>query len=456
MFGKKSLNSVIGFQEEEDEWEGPEKSKQSRQGTIEKTNVAPGDAEAVRQHFFKLVNPSIAANMSKEDLIGKITRAVTEIVDREKIPLNWKEQSVIAQDLFNDMMGIGPIEVLLLDESVTDILVNGFDCVFIERNGTLEKTNLKFRDDQHVHGVARRIAASVGRRIDESNPMVDARLQDGSRVNIITPPLSVHGTIISIRKFPKNQISLGELVKKGCFSDQMAAFMKIATASHLNILISGGTGAGKTTLLNALSANIGDAERVVTIEDAVEINLMKPHVVSLETRQRNIEGTGEVSQRDLLRNALRMRPDRIIIGEVRGAEVHEMLEAMNTGHDGSMSTVHANSARDALMRLEHLLLTYRQNFHAMAVRRQMASALDLVIHVTRDFRGHRHVESITEVVGVEGDTIITQDLFVFEESDGRDASEFLGKFVQQKIRPYCEAKVKRHNLEAALKEVMKW
>ncbi|MEH6402685.1 MAG: CpaF family protein [Sneathiella sp.] len=456
MFGKKLLNTVVGFQEEPDEWEGPEKPNPLKFEATEKVDVSPEDAEAVRKHFFKLVNPSIAANMSKEDLIVKITSAVMEIVDSEKIPLNWKEQGVIAQGLLNDMMGIGPIEVLLLDEDVTDILVNGYDCVYIERFGALEKTGLKFRDDQHVNGVARRIAASVGRRIDESNPMVDARLLDGSRVNIITPPLSVHGTIISIRKFPKNQISLEGLVGKGCLSIQMAAFLEIATGAHLNILISGGTGTGKTTLLNAMSANIGDTERVVTIEDAVEIDLLKPHVVSLETRQRNIEGKGEVSQRDLLRNALRMRPDRIIIGEVRGAEAHEMLEAMNTGHDGSMSTVHANSARDALLRVENLLLTYRQNFHAMAVRRQISSALDLVVHVTKDFTGHRHIESITEVVGVEGDTIVTQELFSVKERDSGDGVDFSGKFVHRKIRPHCETKVKRYGLEASLQEVMDW
>jgi len=456
MFGKKSLNTVVGFQEEPDEWQGPEEPKSIKFGATEKITVAPEYAEAVRQHFFKLVNPSIAANMSKEDLIGKITSAVMEIVDSEKIPLNWKEQGVIAQDLLNDMMGIGPIEVLLLDDEVTDILVNGYDSVYIERFGELEKTGLEFRDDQHVNGVARRIAASVGRRIDESNPMVDARLLDGSRVNIITPPLSVHGTIISIRKFPKNKISLSGLVEKGCLSSQMAAFLEIATGAHLNILISGGTGAGKTTLLNAMSENIGDAERIVTIEDAVEIDLLKPHVVSLETRQRNIEGTGEVSQRDLLRNALRMRPDRIIIGEVRGAEVHEMLEAMNTGHDGSMSTVHANSARDALLRIENLLLTYRQNFNAKAVRRQISSALDLVVHVTRDYKGHRHIETITEVVGVEGDTVITQELFAVKERARGNSSSFLGGFEQHKIRPHCEAKAQKYGLEVALQEVMVW
>lgn len=459
MFGKKPLVIVSGLQEEAEEWDGYEnqvKSGRPTQQGAEKISVSAENTAKVRTRFYDLVNPAIAVNMSKEELIDKITQAVSEIVNQEKIPLNWKEQSLIAQDLLNDMTGLGPIESLLLDESITDILVNGYDSVFIERNGTLEHTGLKFRDDQHVLDVARRMAASVGRRVDESSAMVDARLADGSRVNIITPPLSVHGTVISIRKFPTSQTTLSGLVEKGSMTKQMAAFLEIAARIRLNILICGGTGSGKTTLLNALSGKIGNTERVVTIEDAAEINLLQSHVISLETRQKNIEGGGEVSQRDLLRNALRMRPDRIVVGEVRGAEAHEMLQAMNTGHDGSMSTIHANSARDSLMRIEDLLLTYQGNFHPTAVRWQIASALDLIIHMARDIHGHRYIKSITEVLRVEGDVIVTQDLFVAEEPKDPDADLTSRTYIQLNIRPHSEKKAKRYKLDKQLDEIMRW
>ncbi len=455
MFGRKTHNAEIGLFEEPEEWKGSEEENNNK-SNVEKVNVSELYVEKIRSRFFTLINPSIAANMSKEQLITKITAAVAEIVDLEKIPLNWKEQSWVAQDLLNDMVGVGPIEELLRDEHVTDILVNGYDSIFVEREGILERTDLKFRDNDHVLGVARRIAASVGRRIDDSSPMVDARLLDGSRVNIITPPLSVHGTIISIRKFPLTKTSLANLVAKGSFTSQMAGFLEVATKSHLNVLISGGTGAGKTTLLNAMSENIRDTERVVTIEDAAEINLLQPHVISLETRQRNIEGGGEVSQKDLLRNALRMRPDRIIIGEVRGPEAHEMLQAMNTGHDGSMSTIHANSARDALIRLEDLLLSYQRNYQSSAVRSQITAALDLVVHMARDNTGRRYIETISEVVGIEGDVISMQDLFAAEHTKREKNGEFSGVYNQMAVRPYCEAKIKRYNLEDELKRVMKW
>ncbi len=458
MFGKKILDYGLGLQEEPDEWEGKEEPKRNSQNGDGKSKVRISSeiTGSVREHFFQLVNPSIAASLSRDELIDKVTQAVAEIVDREKIPLNWKEQGSIARDLLNDMIGVGPVEELLRDDEVTDILVNGPEKIFVERQGRLELTELSFRDEDHLMSVARRIAVSAGRRVDESNPMVDARLIDGSRVNIILPPLSVYGTIISIRKFPAEQICLMDLVEKDSLSSQMAEFMEIAAASRLNILISGGTGAGKTTFLNALSGKIGESERVVTIEDAAEINLQKPHVISLETRQKNVEGSGEISQRDLLRNALRMRPDRIIIGEVRGAEVHEMLQAMNTGHDGSMSTIHANSARDALVRIEDLLLSYQTNFNADAVKRQIASSLDLVIHLNRSYTGHRYVQSITEVIGVEGETIVTQDLFHFEEHKSSVPDVFEGEFQHLKIRPHCEKKIQRCKLGDVLRRVLGW
>jgi len=456
MFGKKLDDRPTMVSEEGEEWKSQEPTQPPNQTGSRSAAVSEELVERIRRHFFDLVNPSIAASLPKDDLIGKINKAVMEIVDREKIPLNWQEQSQISVDILNDMMGVGPIEILLKDDRITDILVNGHDNIFVERAGQLELTDLKFRDDQHLLGVARRIAVSVGRRIDESSPMVDARLPDGSRVNIIIPPLSVNGTIISIRKFPLNSTSLDDLVKKEAFTQQMADFLKVAAASRLNLLISGGTGSGKTTLLNALSAHIGEKERVVTIEDAAEINLQLQNVISLETRQKNVEGSGEISQRDLLRNALRMRPDRIIIGEVRGPEAHEMLQAMNTGHDGSMSTIHANSARDALNRLEDLMLSNQLNSNPEIIRKQISSAIDLVVHVVRDFRGHRYVRSISEVMGIEGEVIVSQEIFKFVDENNSYPTVFSGSFTQNSVRLNCMDKVKRYGREVNLKRVMKW
>ncbi len=411
--------------------------------------------DVIRSEFFEKINASIAATLEKEHLKEQVNKAVSEIVDRHKFPLNWSEQNLIVQDLLHDMLGVGPIEGLLKEASVTDILVNGPDKIFVERNGVLELTDLSFRDEHHLLEVARRIAASVGRRIDETSPMVDARLDNGSRVNIIIAPLSVKGTILSIRKFSKDVLSLADLANLNAMSPQMADFLALVAEARLNILVSGGTGAGKTTLLNSLSKHIRSTERVVTIEDAAEINLQKPHVISLETRQRNVEGTGEVSQRDLLRNALRMRPDRIIIGEVRGAEAHEMLQAMNTGHDGSMSTIHANSPRDALIRLEDLVMSYYPSFQAQTIRRQIASSIDLLIHVTRDYKGQRFIQFISEVAGLEGDVVVLQDLFNAEiPTPEFGVSTPARSFVRQLVRPICMPKIDLQGLGAQMREVL--
>ncbi|OUR80198.1 hypothetical protein A9Q83_01865 [Alphaproteobacteria bacterium 46_93_T64] len=453
MFGKKYDDLSSGVSDNNSDWTDEKESRDFETLGLQSPKVSEELVDRIRRHFFDLVNPSIAANLSNEELSGKIDKAVMEIVDREKIPLNWREQNQISVDLLNDMMGVGPIEMLLGDSSITDILVNGFDSIFVERSGTLELTDLKFRDDQHLLGVARRIAASVGRRVDESSPMVDARLADGSRVNIIIPPLSINGTIISIRKFPLNSISLEDLAQKKALTEQMAKFLEIAAASRLNILVSGGTGSGKTTLLNALSAHIDVNERIVTIEDAAEINIQQQHVISLETRQKNVEGGGEVSQRDLLRNALRMRPDRIIIGEVRGSEAHEMLQAMNTGHDGSMSTIHANSARDALSRLEDLILSSHSNSHPFTVRKQISSAVDLVVHVIRDYRGYRYIRSISEVIGMEGDVIVMQDVFKFNETEALDPENPSSNFTCNLLRLRCREKIKQYGQEHALNRI---
>ncbi|MBO0333759.1 CpaF family protein [Sneathiella sp. CAU 1612] len=448
MFGRKTESERPGGVAETDE------AYIGKPGPREREfDVPPELVDRVRKQFFNRIDPTAASTMPPEQLSMRITEAVSKIVDEEKLQVNWMEQSAIARELFDDIVGIGPIENLLSDPKVTDILVNGPDTVYVERGGRLELTSYKFRDDDHVLEVARRIAASVGRRVDEANPMVDARLKDGSRVNVIAPPLSVYGTIISIRKFSKEFMSLNDLGHGGSCSPAMVRFLEIAARCRLNILISGGTGSGKTTLLNALSGLIDENERIVTIEDAAEIALQRPHVVSLETRQRNTEGTGEVSQRDLLRNSLRMRPDRIIIGEVRGPEVYDMLQAMNTGHDGSMSTIHANSARDALLRLENLILSTLSNYQSRGARQQIASALDLVIHVERGASGRRFIREISEIVALEGDVITSQTLFEFVEGAARAQGN--GEvFRCTGGRPHFEEKIGKFGLLEDMQEAL--
>jgi len=320
------------------------------------------------------------------------------------------------------MVGLGPIEVLLHDETVSDILVNGPHSIYVERSGRLELTGLSFRNDAHVLHVAQRIASAAGRRVDESSPMMDARLADGSRVNVIIPPLSIRGCCISIRRFSRKPMDLAALLGGGSLSPELAGILRIAAHCRLNILVSGGTGAGKTTLLNALSAEIDQGERIVTIEDAAELRLRQPHVVQLETRQQNIEGHGQVTQRDLVRNALRMRPDRIIIGEVRGAEAFDMMQAMNTGHNGSMSTAHANSASDALARVENMILMADMNLPVQAIRGQIVSALDLAIHIERMRDGTRRITEVAAIDGLRDDVVTLLPLFAYrhtgENADG--------------------------------------
>ncbi len=449
MFGKRNNQTgLTEFAEEPDEfsYKSNMTSKHSSKGVEDTFRDL---MEIIRKEFFDRVNPTFANGLSNDQLLIKINEAVQDIVEDANLTINWKEQAKAALDLLNDIAGLGPVEILLEDNSISDVLINGHANIFVERKGLLEKTELMFRDEHHLLNVAKRIAMSVGRRVDESTPMVDARLIDGSRVNIIIPPLSVHGTIISIRKFPNHKITLRDLVTHRSISDDMKLFLEMAAKMRLNILVSGGTGSGKTTVLNALSGQIDEKERIVTIEDAAEINLQQHHVISLETRQSNMEGDGEVSQRDLLRNALRMRPDRIIIGEVRGPESHEMLQAMNTGHDGSISTVHANSPRDALLRVEDLVLSYQSNFNPFAVRRQIASALDLVIHVVRDFSGLRYVQSISEVQGLDNDVIILQELFT------SSLNEKSNQFVTRNVRPLCVKKARRFGIEEDLLKIFR-
>jgi len=395
-----------------------------------------------------------AAEMPRDAFEAQLTGWVQELLAESRIQLNFAEQRQLVESLIADMLGLGPLEPLLADESVSDIMINGPKQIYAERRGKLELTDVVFRDDQHLMNICTKIVTRVGRRIDESVPLVDARLPDGSRVNIIIPPLAIDGASISIRKFSKKSITLDTMATNSSISPAMATVLKIAARARLNILVSGGTGSGKTTLLNALSRMIDRAERVVTIEDAAELQLQQPHVVRLETRTANLEGTGEITMRALLKNALRMRPDRIIIGECRGEEALDMLQAMNTGHDGSMSTIHANNPREALTRLENMIGMTGINLPSKAMRTQIASAVHLICQVNRMRDGQRRVTQITEVVGMEGDVITTQDLFTYqyegESADGR----LRGSFVSSGIRPAFLPRAQYYGLDRALIEAI--
>ena len=395
-----------------------------------------------------------AARLEREELGRQIGELVGEILREERLRLNQREQKDLVELLLDDMLGLGPLEPLLAEETVTDIMVNGPYQVYIERKGKLELTDVKFRDNQHVLNICSRIVSQVGRRVDKSQPLCDARLLDGSRVNIIIPPLAIDGPSISIRKFSKKGITLDIMAKQRNVSENMAKVLKIAARSRLNIIISGGTGSGKTTLLNAMSQLIDVGERIVTIEDAAELQLQQPHVVRLETRPPNLEGVGEINMRDLVKNTLRMRPDRIILGEVRGAEAMDMLQAMNTGHDGSLGTIHANRPREALTRLENMIGMASVNLPAKAVRTQISSAIDMIVQVSRMRDGMRRITHIMEVVGMEGDVITTQDLYVFEFEGEDQQGNIKGNFKSSGLRPHFLPKASYFGLDRALMEAM--
>ncbi len=406
--------------------------------------------ERIRAVLMTRIDPSVAGRIPRARLRGEVAQLVSEIATEDRAQLNKLEEATLAADLSDDMIGLGPLEPFLDDNEITDILANGPFDVYVERRGKLEKTAARFRDAQHLVNVAQRIASAIGRRIDEASPMVDARLPDGSRVNIVLPPLVLNGGTISIRKFPKEPLTLDAMVGQGNLSSEMARVLQIAARSRLNILISGGTGSGKTTLLNAISQYIDRDERVVTIEDAVELRLQQPHIVQMETRPPNIEGAGHIPQRELVRNALRMRPDRIIVGEVRGAEAFDMLQAMNTGHDGSMSTIHANSPRDALFRLENMVMMANLSIPLRAIRMQIASALNLIVHIERMRDGVRRVQSIAEIAGMEGDIITTRELFAFHYRGERDDSTIEGEFVSTRMRPDFVERAARYGFSRSL------
>ena len=410
--------------------------------------------ERIRTVLMTRIDPTVAGSIPRPALRREITKLVSEIATEDRVQLNKLEEAALAADLSDDMVGLGPLETLLDDDDVTDILANGPFDIYVERHGKLEKTGARFRDPQHLVNIAQRIATAIGRRVDEASPMVDARLADGSRVNIVLPPLVLNGGTISIRKFPKRSLTLDMMVQQENLSLEIARLLQIAARSRLNILISGGTGSGKTTLLNAVSQQIDRDERVITVEDAVELRLQQPHVVQMETRPSNIEGVGQVAQRELVRNALRMRPDRIIVGEVRGAEAFDMLQAMNTGHDGSMSTVHANSPRDALYRIENMVMMANLNLPLRAIRMNVASALDLVVHIERMRDGIRRVQSIVEIVGLEGDIITTRELFTFHYHGERGDGTIEGMFESTRMRPDFLARAARIGLGRQLLDAL--
>jgi pilus assembly protein CpaF len=410
--------------------------------------------ERIQVALLERIDASAAAKLPREELQRQIAELIGEIVAEEKLSLTSREQQALTTTLVDDMVGLGPLEPLLADESINDIMVNGPHQVYVERKGKLELTDVRFRDNSHVMNVAQRIVTRVGRRVDETCPIADARLPDGSRVNVIAPPLAIDGCSISIRKFSKKSITLDVMTRQANISENLAKVLKIGSACRLNIIISGGTGSGKTTMLNAMSQLIDPAERVVTIEDAAELQLQQPHVVRLETRPPNLEGTGEITMRDLVKNALRMRPDRIICGEVRGPEALDMLQAMNTGHDGSMCTLHANNPREALTRMENMIGMASVNLPSKAVRTQIVGAVNLIVQVSRMRDGVRRVTHVTEIIGMEGEVITTQDLFNFEFQGESREGTLIGQYKSSGVRPHFTKRAAYFGLERALQQAM--
>jgi pilus assembly protein CpaF len=389
----------------------------------------------VHYRLLERLDMSLMEDFDEKDMAREIRQALDLLLQEEAEPLNLSEKTRLARELAHEILGLGPLEPLLVDPTISDILVNRHNQVYVERRGLLELTNIRFQDNNHLLKIINKIVANVGRRIDESVPMVDARLPDGSRVNAIIPPLALDGPILSIRRFSVSRPNMEELVEKGSLTTEIGEVLKAVAVGKMNILISGGTGAGKTTLLNILSGFIPSNERIITIEDSAELQLQQEHVCRLETRPPNVEGKGEISQRDLVRNSLRMRPDRIIVGEVRGAEVIDMLQAMNTGHEGSMATVHANTSRDALLRLETMIQLSGVNIQEKAMRQMISSSVDLVIQLMRHSDGGRRMISLSEITGMESGVISLQDIFTFERQGMDDQGKILGRFVATGVRP---------------------
>ncbi|MGR3501709.1 CpaF family protein [Pseudaestuariivita sp.] len=389
-------------------------------------------------HRALLDNLNLAAleHATEKDLRAEINAISAEVLEEQNIVLNREDRTTLNQELYDEVKGLGPLETLLQDETVNDILVNGPKQIFVERSGKLQLTDVTFKDEKHLLRIIDKIVSAVGRRVDESNPYVDARLQDGSRFNAMVPPIAVDGSLVSIRKFKKDKLGIDDLVQFGAFTEEMAAYLQAAVATRLNVIVSGGTGSGKTTTLNALSSFIDNAERILTIEDTAELQLQQTHVGRMESRPPNVEGKGEVSPRDCLKNALRMRPDRIIVGETRGEEVIDMLQAMNTGHDGSMTTIHANNPRDGVARLENMIAMAGIDMPLKAVRSQISSAVNLIVQASRLQDGSRRMTSITEVTGMEGDVITMQEIFRFQRVGLTPENKIIGHFTATGVRSH--------------------
>ncbi len=433
---------------------GKKKEKGNAEAEQKSSTAASLATDFIRDQVLLGIEPITAVRMNKPQLTAAVNQLVAGIANERKLLLNQREQDTLAGNIVDEMIGLGPIEPLLGDPTVADILINGPSMIYVERKGRLELTGLRFRNNAHVLHVAQRIASSVGRRVDESSPMLDARLADGSRVNVIIPPLSLKGPVLSIRKFSRSVLGFADMIKVGSMSAQLASALEIAARCRLNIIISGGTGSGKTTLLNALSGLIDPSERIVTIEDAAELQLQQEHVIQLETRPSNIEGNGRVDQGALVKNALRMRPDRIIVGEVRGDEAFDMMQAMNTGHDGSMSTIHSNSARDAMARLESMMLMANANLPVRVIREQISSAVDVVVQTERMRDGRRRVTEVAEVRGLEGEVIVLNPLFKFVYHSENPDGSLRGSFKSTPVAPQFLPRLRYFGLDNAFLDAL--
>ena len=419
---------------------------------IAQIESVPGPLEAewkqiILPRVLSTLDLSMIGNVDERRVRMQIRETANRLINDASAPLSLLQRRHVVRQIEDEVMGLGPLEPLLADPSVSDILVNGAHQVYVERGGKIESTDVRFNDDAHLLNIIDRIVSKVGRRIDESMPMVDARLQDGSRVNAIIPPLAIDGPVLSIRRFGRDTLTMDDLIRLGSISPAIVDVLKAIVLARLNVMISGGTGSGKTTLLNVMSSYIPERERIITIEDSAELQLRQPHVVRLETRQVNVEGKGQITQRDLVRNNLRMRPDRIVVGEVRGAEALDMLQAMNTGHDGSLTTVHANSSRDALSRIETMVAMSGVQFPIAALRAQIASAIDVILHMERHEDGRRRITSVQEINGMESDTIVMSEIFAFTRSGVDAKGNVLGRFHPTGIVPEFFDRIRKRGLD---------
>jgi pilus assembly protein CpaF len=427
------------------------------------SDLTESEASPLEAQWKQLVLPrvlgtldlSMIAVIDEKRARVQIRDVANRLINEEAAPLSVIQRRHVVRQIEDEVMGLGPLEPLLADPSVSDILVNGPNNIYVERSGKLQRTAVRFNDDAHLLNIIDRIVSKVGRRIDESTPMVDARLKDGSRVNAIIPPLAIDGPVLSIRRFRKDALNIDDLVRYGSLNPALVGLLRAIVMARLNVMISGGTGSGKTTLLNAMSAFIPERERIVTIEDSAELQLQQPHVVRLETRQVNVEGRGQITQRDLVRNSLRMRPDRIVVGEVRGGEALDMLQAMNTGHDGSLTTIHANSSRDALSRVETMVAMTGITFPISVLRNQIASAIDVIIHMERQEDGCRRIISVQEINGMEADTIVMSEIFKFSRSGVDEKGNVIGKFSATGIVPEFYDRIRKRGIELPISEFSK-